>query len=311
MRFTNVSYENSGAGFLSVYMASKLDSGGSPEVTIEELNKAQLDFLASWPDYSFEMAYGKDADEIIKIKDLKFDSIEELACEFEAKAKKTKNSSSACFKIEGDKLIPTYEFYDFQNEHNALGNFLRNYKFPKSVNTKETKTSTENTKAATVAAKYLTKFYAQKYIEQGATYGIWPIHMANPSSIFKKDLGSILGLKGTKKYFIDFYQHLRLGIAKMLSNANGQLILSNHRLGNLKYNNLRRLIGNGYNMFNEMNHSHYYCNNREKMFNLEIKNGTVNVNEIVLSCIYPYDEINDSQTKTLNEDEEVSFQNNV
>ena len=43
--------------------------------------------------------------------------------------------------------------------------------------------SEETKTAASITAKYLTKFYAQKYINHETKYGRWPCHMTDISNI--------------------------------------------------------------------------------------------------------------------------------
>ena len=295
-------YSNSEAGFLSTYMASKLEQGGEPEVTIKELKKALSDFISS--------SYYSSG--ISEIKKLKFGSAEWLAKDFQEKAGENRSWLKACFEIKGDKLVPTYNFFDFVGDHNSLASFLWGYKFQKAepVTEVEKKGCGEATKtAATITAKYITKFYAKKYIKQEEKYGRWPSHKTDISNIFKTDLGAILGLDGTREYFLKFYHKLRSGIAKMIENENGNLILSNQKLGNLAYNNLKRLLA-GYENFDNMNTSDYYELNDIK-FKLEINNGSVKANETALTFSDPYGEWSDdysNKTKTLSDENEDEFE---
>lgn len=171
--------------------------------------------------------------------------------------------------------------------------------------------SEETKTAATIAAKYLTKFYAQKYINHEAKYGRWPCHMTALSNIFEKDLGKILGLEGTKEYFNKFYHHLRSNLAKMIENENGCLVINNTRTGNLAYNNLKRLLV-GYENLENMN-GNIYAEVHDTNFNLEIDNGEVKCNETALTFSDPYGELSDDyskKTKTLNDEVLDVFEKN-
>ena len=150
--------------------------------------------------------------------------------------------------------------------------------------------SEETKTTATIAAKYLTKFYAQKYINHESKYGRWPNHMRGLSNIFKKDLGSILGLEGTKNYFKNFYHHLRSNLAKMIESENGHLIISNNLSESVANNNLKHLLA-GYENLENMN-GNIYAEVHDTNFNLEIDNGAVKVNETTLTSSDPIDEWN-------------------
>ena len=281
-------YSNSEACFLAVYMASKLEQGAQPFVHTEELQKALNDFISS--NYY--------SSGISEIKKLKFEGAEKLAKNFQNMASKGRSWLKPCFNVKDGKLFPTYEFFNFNEEHNALTSFLWGYNFPKDKSSKETtKTlSTETKNAATITAKYLTKLYAQKYINHEAKYGRWPIHMTSISNIFKKDLGSTLGLVGTKEYFLKFYHHLRSTLAQMIENENGHLIINNRESGNLAYNNLKRLLV-GYENLQDMN-GNIFAEVHDTMFNLEIDNGAVKVNETTLTFSDPYGEWSDEYDTT-------------
>ena len=284
-------YSNSEAGFLSVYTASKLEQGGEPEISPEELQKALRDFVSS--------SYYSSG--ISEIKKLRFKSAEKLAADFQAQASENRSWLKECFVAENGKLFPTYNFFNIVEENNCLANFLWKYKFEKpSCNQPEESKihcSEETKKTATAAAKYITKFYAAEYIQYEIASGYWPRNMTDISNIFKKDLASILERKGTKKYFISFYHHLRSNLAKMIENANGHLILSNRKTGNLAYNNLSRLL-TGYENFDNMNSSGYYKTG-EKKFSIVINNGTVKSNESTLTYSDPYEDDDEYSNKEI------------
>ena len=95
----------------------------------------------------------------------------------------------------------------------------------------------------------------------------------------------------------------------MIENANGNLIISNQKVGKLQYNNLKRLLA-GYENFDNMNTSGYYELNDIK-FKIEIDNGKVKCDETALTFSDPYGEWSDDyskKTKALSDENEDEFE---
>ena len=157
--------------------------------------------------------------------------------------------------------------------------------------------SEETKTAATIAAKYLTKYYAQKYIKQEEKSGRWPCHMTDISNIFKKDLGKTLELEGTREYFLKLYHHLRSGLAQLIEKENGRLLLNNYRCKNTEYMNLKHLLV-GFSSIENLNSSGYYCLGETK-FDLKIDNGFVKATESTLVYSDPYDDDDEYRNKTI------------
>lgn len=152
---------------------------------------------------------------------------------------------------------------------------------------------------ARLGAKYLTEYFAKKYIDSEVAEGRWPRHLTDLSFIFEKDLGKILQLKGTKEFFADFYNHLYFAIATLTDKYHGHLKLTDQKAGDLAFNNLKRMLS-GYPTFERMITSGYLDkgSNKPKKFALEIKGGIVKVNENVLIDHDPYGEWSDTYKKT-------------
>ena len=286
-------FYNSEEDFLAIYTTEKLESGGEPIVTREELLKVIEEFSKSW-------FYHNNFSPILNFI---FEDMERLAKKFQEKADKNRRIGP-CFVANNDFLLPTYSFYNYTYENNSrlsaflIGKFQKDFKDTKILYSTEHNNETTK-KMARLGAKYLTEYFAKKYIDSEVAEGRWPRHLTDLSFIFEKDLGKILQLKGTKEFFADFYNHLYFAIVTLTDKYDGHLILTDQKAGDLAFNNLKRMLS-GYPTFEHMITSGYLDkgSNKPKKFTLEIKGGIVKVNENVLIDHDPYGEWSDTYKKT-------------
>ena len=106
------------------------------------------------------------------------------------------------------------------------------------------------------------------------------------SYIFKKDLGTALELPGTKECFRQFNKHAQTAIATLLTEGKGNLIISDKKYGDLKYNNLKRIL-NDMPVFERMCTSSYVKG--QSKFDIKIHDGMIKCNETTLVMEDPYD----------------------
>lgn len=279
-------YDNEEA-FLSVYSAAKLLKGGEPVITQEELQIALKKFLKSFY-YSNNLS---------KIKSFKFDDLQEMAKNFQKRASENRPWLKPCFVFENDKLYPTYNFFDFTNT--TYGEFLgflcdeRYNKFVTQTISEGILKSDETVKkAAKLAARYITEYFAAKYIEKEEKRGRWPNHLTDISCIFKDDLGRALKLKGTKDYFTEFNGHVYSMLGSMLKANDGKLILTDKEKGALDYNNLKRILV-AHPTFDELCSPYYSEERHPKKFDMVIDKSSVKVNEQELVYSDPYGDFSD------------------
>jgi hypothetical protein len=114
--------------------------------------------------------------------------------------------------------------------------------------------------------------------------------MKDISNIFAKDLGKVLGLDGTRQSFIQFNNTAAAQIAVLLSQNNGELIISDKKYGDLAFNNFKRVV---YDQFVENMCSPYYDLNQGK-FSITISPSGIKCNETILVDEDPYEEFGDS-----------------
>lgn len=279
-----MSYYNSEEEFLSVYTSAKLIRGGKPVVSKEELEAVRDSFLLSV--YS--------SDNLIKpLANLKFDDLQNINERFQQKASKNRSWLKPCFIYENGKLYPTYNFFDFtQTTYGEFLSFLFDDRYKDAIpldfiDSDITNYDTRYLPIAKKVADYLTKHFAKQYIEIEAKYGRWPLHMKDISNIFKKDLGAILELPGTKECFRQFHKHAQTSIAILLTEENGNLIISDKKYGDLKYNNLKRIL-NGTTIFERMCSASYVTG--QSKFDIKIKDDIIKCNETKLVVEDPYDD---------------------
>ena len=234
-----MSYCNCEEEFLSVYTATKLIRGGKPEISSEELEAVRNEFMLS--------VYCNDS--LIKpLANLNFSDLESINEKFQQKASKHRSWLKPCFTYENGKLYPTYTFSDYtQTTNGEFIGFLADGRFNNSILTDPIDSNIFNADikhlpTAQTIADYFTQVFAKKYINMEIDNRKWPIHMDDISNIFDKDLGKILELQGTKEYFDNFNKQVLGSVANLLTENNGNLILSDKKAGDLKFNNFRRII---------------------------------------------------------------------
>lgn len=276
-----MSYCDSEEEFLSVYTATKLKRGGKPTISKEELESVRDCFLHS--------VYC--SDNLIKpLASLKFDDLQNINERFQQKASKNRSLLKPCFEYKDEELYPTYAFFDFTLT--TSGEFVSFLSCDRDVipldfiddNIKNS--DVKYLPTAKKVADYLTKHFAKKYIEIEADAGKWPLHMRDISNIFKKDLGSILKLKGTKEYFRQFHNQAQTALAILLTEGNGNLTISDKEYGDLKYNNLKRIL-NATPKFERMC-SAFWIKGQSK-FDIKIQDDVIKCNETTLVREDPYD----------------------
>lgn len=268
------------AAFLSKYTAKKLESGGNPIISVEELQSTIKGFESS---YLFNDFY-KD------IKNFKFDDLEKLTADFQKKASENIPWLQPCFVIKEGKLLPTYNFFDFAESEGGLAIYLNSLNFGKaSFDAKDAVGVDEKTKkVAGAVATYLKEVYAKKYIEQQVNFQFWPIHLQDLSNIFDKDLGKILELEGTKQFFNGFSEKAYQALAALLRQNKGNLLMQSNVEGNLAFNNLKRVIDNYAPKLSGVDVTTSQFD--KDTFNIEIRDGQAMVNENKLEFSDPYGE---------------------
>lgn len=274
--------------FLSVYMAEKLANGGEPFVTSQELQRALADFKSSW---RYREQYDK------YTNNFDFEDLEALADKFQTAARESRSWLNPCFVCQNGRLYATYSFYDFVNKYQAeLKNFFMGYEFPKTSrpHDKLVGVSEENKKLARLAALYITKAFATKYIAKEVEDGRWPKHLDEISYIFSKDLGRVLELPGTKDYFVKFYGTTYENLAEMIQQNNGKLSLSSTRGGDLEFNNFARATGGIHLDCVWPSTSEY----DKDTYRISIKDGEVVANATRLEFSDPYGEWSDTYSTT-------------
>lgn len=283
-------YSRSEEDFLGAYTAYKLKNGGEPVITKSELKSVLEKFTKS----IFYM------NNLSQIKKFEFDNIEKLAENYFKKASINCSWQKPCFKVVDGKLYPTYDFYDISGTtYGEFLAFLSDGRYPTFTKHNIHKNNIEINKdyihQAKLVAGFLTKHFAKKYIEKEIENGRWPNHMDNINFLLKKDLGSVLKLKGTKKYFLEFYNHVANAIAILLTINDGKLMLSDKTQGDLKYNNLKRIL-NKFPMLDKLCGEYYQKN--ESKFDIIIDGENIKCQNTQLKYHDPYD---DDDTFSFNE----------
>lgn len=277
-----MSYYHSEEEFLSVYTSAKLIRGGEPVISKEELENVRDGFLRS--------VFCSD-NLIQPLTNLKFDDLQSINERFQQKASKNRSWLKPGFVYDEGKLYPTYDFFDFtETKHGEFLSFLfderyKNYIPLDAVGKDIANYNSSYIPTAKKVADYMTKHFAEHYIEKEADAGKWPLRMRDVSYIFNKDLGAILELEGTKECFKQFRKHALTAIAVLLTEGNGNLILSDKEYGNLKYNNLKRIL-NGAPRFERMC-SAFWIKGQSK-FDIGIQDDIIKCNETTLVREKPY-----------------------
>jgi len=279
-----MSYCHSEEEFLSAYTSAKLIRGGKPVVSKEELEAVRDKFLLS--------VYC--SDNLIKpLTNLNFDDLQSINERFQQKASKNRSWLKPCFEYKDGKLYPTYDFFDFtQTTYGEFLSFLFDDRYKDVIPLDLVDGDIANADIkylpnAKKVADYLTKHFAKQYIEKEAKAGKWPLHMRDISNIFKKDLGAILELEGTKEYFRQFHKHAQTSIAILLTKENGNLIISDKKYGDLKYNNLKRIL-NATPIFERMCSASWIKG--QSKFDIKIQDDIIKCNETTLVMEDPYDD---------------------
>lgn len=226
----NKAHDCFAADFLSHYTAHKLQNGGEPVITADELNYAANDFMHS-------IYRGKTT----AIDHFCFDDLAAIAQVWQDRATRQAPDAKAGFRVDGDRLLPTYDF------HNISGNTAKvltaHFAHAPLLVMKPTPTVrkpvTKATRvAATAAANYLTDYLAKAYIESERKVGHWPCHLTDLHHLYREDLGRHLHLRGDKKYFAKFRDAATDYLAQLITNApDGVVRLSDQVDGTLAYNN--------------------------------------------------------------------------
>lgn len=234
-------YYNSEEDFLSVYTAAKLIRGGKPVISKEELEAVREEFLRS--------VYC--SDNLIKpLANLNFNDLQEINERFQQKASENRSWMKPCFVYYDEHLYPTYAFFDYtQTNYGEFLSFLFDGRYQNSIpldiiDCEDANYNSMYIPNAKKIADYITKHFAKQYIDIETQAGRWPRHMRDISYIFKNDLGATLELPGTKECFQQFRKQALISIAILLTEGNGKLILSDKKYGDLKYNNLKRILNN-------------------------------------------------------------------
>lgn len=282
-----MSYYNTEEDFLAVYTSCKLKQGGLPVITAEELEEVREKFIRS--------VYSSDNINSY-LQNLNFNNLEEINDKFYKKSSKNRSWQKEGFILSGDKLYVTYDFFDYTDTYyGEFYNFLHSnrYKVIKKVgfNSASSSPTVENIEDAKKIAMHLTNVFMQRYILKEIESGRWPVHMKTTESISKKDLGKVLELKGTKAYFTNFYNSIVQDLAGILSETGGNIAFSDKKAGNLKYNNLKRLLSKCP-MFFEFVKDGY--NEGESKFDIEVKNGKIKCTQTTLTSTDPYDDFSDA-----------------
>ena len=154
-------YSGSEEEFLGAYLAYKLMYGGKAEITKNELKSVLNKFVNSIY-YMGNLSH---------IKNFNFDNLQTLSEKYYQKAKVNCSWRKPCFAYKEGKLYPTYDFYDISQT--TYGEFLaflhdERYKtFTKHyVNAENLNIDKKYIMQGKIVAKFLTKVYAQKYIEK-------------------------------------------------------------------------------------------------------------------------------------------------
>lgn len=279
-----MSYCHSEEEFLSVYTSAKLKRGGKPSISKEELEKVRDVFLHS--------VYC--SDNLIKpLSNLKFEDLQNINERFQQKAGKNRSWLKPCFEYKDEELYPTYAFFDFtQTTYGEFLSFLSDDRYRDLIPLYLIDDNIKNSDVkylptAKKVADYLTKHFAKQYIEKEAKAGRWPLHMRDISNIFKKDLGAILELEGTRERFKQFHNHAQTALAILLTEENGNLIISDKKGGDLKYNNLKRIL-NSMPIFERMCTASWIKG--QSKFDIKIQDDSIKCNETTLVMEDPYDD---------------------
>lgn len=279
-----MSYCRSEEEFLSVYTSAKLIRGGEPVISKEELENVRDVFL-----HSVFCSYN-----LVKpLTNLKFDDLQSVNERFQQKASKNRSWSKPGFVHYEGKLYPTYDFFDFTETTNGeFLSFLVDERYKNIIPLDAVGNDVANYNSSYIptakkVADYMTKHFAEHYIEKEAKAGKWPLHMRDVSYIFNNDLGAILELEGTKECFEQFREHAQTAISVLLTEGNGNLILSDKKYGDLKYNNLKRIL-NGAPIFERMCGESWIKG--QSKFDISIQDDIIKCNETTLVMEDPYDD---------------------
>ncbi|MBO4569776.1 MAG: hypothetical protein J5689_00970, partial [Clostridia bacterium] len=191
-----LNYNDNEACFLSIYTAEKLEKGGDPFITSEELQTVLNEFF----EYRNRHSQKKQIDK--ELQNFNFEDLQKIVKDFQELARMSCGWLKPCFIVKDNKLIPTYDFFCvIHSRDDKFQNFLGNYTFKKSKLTVKSNFDEATKISAKAVADYITNYYAKKYIKREINCGNWPSNMSDLSYIFKKDLGKALKLEGTKEYF--------------------------------------------------------------------------------------------------------------
>ena len=275
-----MSFYNSEEEFLSIYTAFKLINGGAPVVSNEELISVRDRFLHTFycPSSIVE-----------DLKLLSFDNLQQINERFQQRVTSIRPKNMPCFVLKNDKLFPTYNFFDFtQTKNNPLTSFLLDERFMSFQDSVQLDSIIANKSyliSSRKVANFITDFFAKIYLDKEISNGKYPNAVKYNYNFFEEYIDNNLELKETKAFFEKFYNYVFVSVATLLSNNNGNLILSNNRFGNLKYNNMKRIL-NKFPLFERMYTT--YPDNRENKFDIIIKNGVIQsqIQPLFSECSY-------------------------
>ncbi len=260
--------------FLSQYTAHKLRNGGEPAITARELQYAAESLVNS--------IYGRQR--TVTARNLVFDDLPLLAAEWQNRADALHHDPALGFVYRGDRLLPTYAFHDWHTKPNqTLAHFFDHAPLivMNTASTTRRPVDTTTHVLATVAANYLTNYFAQKYIDHERQLGHWPSHLTDLHYLYQENLAKTLQLPGDKKYFRNFRTAATNALTQLiLASPDGEVRLTDQVSGTLAYNNLRRLTL-AYPLLDELATSDLSAANRQKC-QLFIQPNAINVTEQTL-----------------------------
>ncbi len=220
--------------FLSLYTAHKLQNGGLPVITAHELTATANSLINSIYRHSPHT------------QQLAFDDLLWLAAAWQDRADAQHPHGELGFQLKDGNLVPTYAFRNLSDgKAKTLNAFFDRAPLlvVPSAPTPRRHVSPAVRLTAAAVGRYLTDYFAQKYITFERVNGRWPCHLTDLSNLYRDDLARRLGLAGDKKYFARFRQAASAYVAQLMAGApDGVVQLTDQVSGTLAFNNLRRLL---------------------------------------------------------------------
>lgn len=228
-------FAQSEAEFASAYLSYKLERGGAPFASQDELLGAALAFANTH-------GYGEC---FPKLKKFMFNDFATVTTQLQDLISNENGDAKKVGVIRyGNKLLPTYDFRDIGDAASAVPfmHYLSHHEFPtpKEVNY-GAKINPQYRFNAAAGAEYLTDFLADKFAAYETEHGKGTVTTVQLNNGYANS-GQTLRAPENKAFFQGFNQVATRFLADLMTNNDGFAQISNQAGGNLAYNNWCRLL---------------------------------------------------------------------